>query len=103
MTGIVRLLPTLLCLLVATGGSWRARCEGVDRRAAEVVARTDDPGPDGELDTEDDIHTANELHIVANEVYHYQLESRDVLHNFSIPVFRLKQDAVPGRRITGWF
>jgi cytochrome c oxidase subunit 2 len=26
-----------------------------------------------------------------------------VLHSFSIPVFRLKQDAVPGRIIRGWF
>jgi cytochrome c oxidase subunit 2 len=26
-----------------------------------------------------------------------------VLHSFSVPVFRLKQDAVPGRVITGWF
>ncbi|MBX2799812.1 MAG: hypothetical protein KTR31_19190 [Myxococcales bacterium] len=61
------------------------------------------PGPDGKLDTDDDIETADELHIIAGELYHYQLESRDVLHNFSIPVFRLKQDSLPGRRITGWF
>ncbi|MEN0064032.1 MAG: cytochrome C oxidase subunit II [Myxococcota bacterium] len=60
-------------------------------------------GPDGELDTEDDIDVGDELHIVVNEPYHFQLESRDVLHSFSIPVFRLKQDAIPGRRITGWF
>lgn len=60
-------------------------------------------GPDGVIDTEDDIETANELHIMVDKVYHYQLESRDVLHNFSVPVFRLKQDALPGRRITGWF
>ena len=26
-----------------------------------------------------------------------------MLHSFSVPVFRLKQDAVPGRTITGWF
>jgi len=26
-----------------------------------------------------------------------------VLHSFSIPAFRLKQDAVPGRIIKGWF
>jgi cytochrome c oxidase subunit 2 len=26
-----------------------------------------------------------------------------VVHSFSVPVFRLKQDAVPGRTITGWF
>ena len=61
------------------------------------------PGPDNVLDTPDDIKTVNELHIEANRTYHYQLESRDVLHNFSVPVFRLKQDAVPGRRIMGWF
>ena len=60
-------------------------------------------GPDGKLDTEDDIHTADELHVITDQVFHYQLESLDVLHNFSVPVFRLKQDALPGRRITGWF
>ena len=38
-----------------------------------------------------------------NTTYHFELESKDVLHSFSIPVFRLKQDAIPGRRITGWF
>jgi cytochrome c oxidase subunit 2 len=37
------------------------------------------------------------------KTYHFQLESRDVLHDFSVPVFRLKQDAIPGRVITGWF
>ena len=26
-----------------------------------------------------------------------------MLHSFSVPVFRLKQDAIPGRVITGWF
>ncbi|MEE8386798.1 MAG: cytochrome C oxidase subunit II [Dehalococcoidia bacterium] len=61
------------------------------------------PGPDGELDTSDDIATVDELHLQVDTVYHYKLEARDVLHGFSIPAFRLKQDAVPGRVITGWF
>jgi cytochrome c oxidase subunit 2 len=61
------------------------------------------PGPDGKLDTPDDIATVDELHIQTGTVYHYKLEARDVLHSFSVPVFRLKQDAVPGRIITGWF
>jgi len=61
------------------------------------------PGPDGKLDTPDDISTVDTLHIEVGKTYHYKLESRDVLHNFSVPVFRLKQDAVPGRVITGWF
>ena len=61
------------------------------------------PGPDGSIDTEDDIATVNELHVQVDTLYHYRLESKDVLHNFSVPVFRLKQDAIPGRIITGWF
>ncbi len=61
------------------------------------------PGPDGVLDTPDDIKTVDELHVQKDTVYHYHLEARDVLHSFSVPVFRLKQDAIPGRVITGWF
>lgn len=61
------------------------------------------PGPDNELDTADDIYTANDLHVEVEKTYHFQLESRDVVHSFSVPVFRLKQDAIPGRSITGWF
>ena len=61
------------------------------------------PGPDNELDTTDDIYTVDELYVEVEKTYHFQLESRDVLHSFSVPVFRLKQDAVPGRSITGWF
>ena len=61
------------------------------------------PGADDQLDTPDDILTSDELHVQNDRTYHYRLESRDVLHNFSVPAFRLKQDALPGRSITGWF
>jgi cytochrome c oxidase subunit 2 len=61
------------------------------------------PGPDGKLDTADDIATSDELHVKVNTVYHYKLEARDVLHSFSVPAFRLKHDAIPGRVISGWF
>lgn len=61
------------------------------------------PGPDGKLDTEDDIRTTDELRIQNGLVHKWELSSADVLHCFSIPVFRLKQDAVPGRTISGWF
>jgi len=62
-----------------------------------------DPGPDGMLDTGDDIRTVGELHVKVNTTYHFELLSRDVLHSFCVPAFRLKQDAVPGRTIRGWF
>jgi cytochrome c oxidase subunit 2 len=62
-----------------------------------------DPGPDNLLDTADDVRTTDQLHLVVGKTYHFQLESRDVLHSFFVPAFRLKQDAVPGRTYTGWF
>lgn len=61
------------------------------------------PGPDGRLDTPDDIRTTDELHVEVDKTYHYELESEDVLHSFFIPAFRLKHDAIPGRTIVGWF
>ena len=60
-------------------------------------------GVDKVLDTPDDIRIADEMHVEVNKTYHFLLESKDVLHSFSVPVFRLKQDAIPGRTITGWF
>jgi cytochrome c oxidase subunit 2 len=61
------------------------------------------PGPDKKLDTSDDLTLIDELHVQADTVYYFELTSKDVIHSFSVPVFRLKQDAVPGRVITGWF
>jgi cytochrome c oxidase subunit 2 len=60
-------------------------------------------GPDGVLDTADDIRTVNVLNLQVDRLYHFELHSKDTLHSFSVPAFRLKQDAVPGRAIVGWF
>ena len=62
-----------------------------------------EPGPDGVLDSADDIRTVGELHVKVNTTYHFELVSRDVVHSFAVPAFRLKQDALPGRVISGWF
>jgi len=61
------------------------------------------PGPDNKLDTDDDIRTVDHLYLEVDKTYHFELESVDVLHSFSVPAFRLKQDALPGRTIMGWF
>ena len=60
-------------------------------------------GPDGRLDTGDDFETVGEMHVPRGQVVRFQLESHDVLHAFWSPSLRLKQDAVPGRSIPGWF
>ena len=46
--------------------------------------------------------TGNELHLVVNRPAKFVLESRDVLHSFFIPAFRVKQDIVPGRYTEAW-
>ena len=61
------------------------------------------PGPDQEYGTTDDFYKVDELRLKVGNVYHFHLESKDVLHSLSIPAFRIKQDSVPGRTITGWF
>ena len=38
-----------------------------------------------------------------NKPIRVQLSSKDVIHSFFLPNFRLKQDAVPGRTILVWF
>jgi cytochrome c oxidase subunit II len=58
--------------------------------------------PGGQLG-KDDISTVDELHVEVNKNIIFKLEAADVIHSFSVPVFRLKQDAMPGRVITGWF
>ena len=61
------------------------------------------PGADKKLGTPDDIKTTNEIHLPVGAVVQFELRSMDVLHSFWIPELRLKQDAVPGRTIRGWF
>jgi cytochrome c oxidase subunit 2 len=61
------------------------------------------PGPDGKLDTPDDISTMNEVHVPVHAVVRLDLESKDTVHSFWVPEFRLKQDVVPGRTIGAWF
>jgi cytochrome c oxidase subunit 2 len=60
------------------------------------------PGPDGKLGTDDDVMKIDSLHLVVNRDYVIELTSRDVVHDFFIPAFRIKQDAVPGMKILVW-
>jgi cytochrome c oxidase subunit 2 len=61
------------------------------------------PGPDGQFDTADDQTLERDLHVPVNTVVVVTLEAEDVIHSFFLPNLRLKQDAVPGRKILAWF
>jgi cytochrome c oxidase subunit II len=60
-------------------------------------------GPDGKLDTPDDVVTNGQLHVPVDRIVRFELVSKDVLHSFWVPNLRLKQDSVRGRTIVGWF
>jgi cytochrome c oxidase subunit 2 len=45
----------------------------------------------------------NELHVPLGQPVKLIMTSEDVIHDFSIPAFRVKMDVVPGRYTTEWF
>jgi len=59
-------------------------------------------GTDGEFDTADDVVTSNDMRLPVGVKTRIRLRSKDVIHSFFLPNFRLKQDAVPGLTIEVW-
>ena len=53
-------------------------------------------GPDGIFRTPDDVTTINQLCVPVHRPVVVQLSSKDVIHSFFLPNFRIKMDAVPG-------
>jgi cytochrome c oxidase subunit 2 len=51
----------------------------------------------------DDVHATNELHAWKNADVKVWLRTLDVLHSFTLPNLRLKQDTLPGKTIPMWF
>jgi cytochrome c oxidase subunit II len=49
------------------------------------------------------VREINELHVPVGRPVKITLGSEDVLHDYSIPAFRVKMDAVPGKLTTLWF
>ncbi len=45
----------------------------------------------------------NQLHVPIGRPVRITLGSEDVIHDFSLPAFRVKMDAVPGKLTTLWF
>ena len=49
------------------------------------------------------VREINEMHVPINRNIRVTIGSEDVLHDYSIPAFRVKMDAVPGKLTTMWF
>ena len=107
-------IPALILLFIAFAqmGTWAdIKFKGNFPKVAplaEVYASQFDwrmryPGADGVFGTMDDLENPFELVVPVGEPVVFNLKSRDVIHSFFVPQFRLKQDATPGMTIPVWF
>ena len=51
----------------------------------------------------DDVTTVNQMYLPVNRPIVVRLRSKEVIHGFGVPEFRVKQDAIPGLTIPIWF
>ncbi len=95
--------------VVAQQFQWNIHYPGPDR----VFGRTDIALVDGQTNfigldptdpaSADDIVTLNQMHLPVNEEVIIFLSSKDMVHSFTLPEFRIKQDVIPGMRIPIYF
>lgn len=87
---------------------WSFRLPGEDGRLGTTDARKisiDNPFGMNEEDPygqDDVLIPGNELHIPLDQPVKFLLRSKDVLHNFTVPQFRVKMDLVPGMVTWQW-
>ena len=51
----------------------------------------------------DDVTLVNQMNLPVNKPIIIKLRSKEVIHSFGVPEFRVKQDAIPGLTIPVWF
>ncbi len=51
----------------------------------------------------DDIVSVNQFNVPVNKPVIVRLSTKDVIHSFALPHYRVKQDAIPGEVIRLWF
>ena len=61
------------------------------------------PDEHGVFESADAVESPYDVYVPVDTKIVLRLKSRDVLHSFFVPQFRLKQDAVPGMDIPIWF
>lgn len=95
--------------VVAEQFAWNIHYPGADGKFGRVDSKLVSAGtnPLG-LDPndpmgKDDIITLNQLHLPVGKPAILYITSKDVIHSFSLPQMRVKQDAIPGMRIPVWF
>ncbi|MDX2290088.1 MAG: cytochrome c oxidase subunit II [Hyphomicrobiaceae bacterium] len=93
----------------ATGYQWYWSYEypDLDGHSFDAVMLTDEERAELKAETGLDyprnLATDNEVVVPVNKVVHVLVTAQDVLHNWTVPGFGSKTDAVPGRLTSTWF
>ncbi len=99
----------LVVQVTAEQFAWNVRYAGPDgvfgRTDIKLIDLQDNPlGIDrSDPSAKDDVTTLNQLYLPANKPIIVKVRSKDVIHSFNVPEFRVKQDAIPGLTIPIWF
>ncbi|MEK6566950.1 MAG: cytochrome c oxidase subunit II [Bacteroidota bacterium] len=98
----------LVLRVVGEQFNWNVHYPGGDgafgRTDIKLVSAENPLGLDrSDPNAKDDITTINQLHVPVNKPVIVRLSSKDVIHSFSLPFFRVKQDAIPGDVFPVWF
>jgi cytochrome c oxidase subunit 2 len=85
---------------------WRMRYPSVsrfDKWMSDKNPKDGDFMSFGKVPQADDVFVVNELHVIKGQSVVVHLSTRDVIHSFNLPNFRVKQDALPGKLIPVFF
>lgn len=90
--------------VVAEQFAWNVQYPGPDgvfgRRDIGLVDSSNPLGLDrSDPFAQDDVTTINQLHLPVDRPVTILLSSKDVIHSFSLPTMRVKQDTIPGMEI----
>lgn len=90
--------------VIAEQFAWNIHYPGPDnvfgKAEVKFVTSTNPVGLDpGDPAGKDDVITLNQLHVQLNRPVLVHISSKDVIHSFSLPTMRVKQDAIPGMEV----
>ena len=100
--------PDLKIEIIAQQFAWNIHYPGADgmfgRTDPSLIDETSNPIGLDHTDphAQDDVVTLNQLHLPLHQTILLNLRSKDVIHSFFVPQFRMKQDAVPGLTTRLW-
>lgn len=94
--------------IVAEQFAWNVHYPGPDgkfgRTSIDLIDSDNPLGLDrSDPAAKDDITTINQLNLPVGKPVLIYLSSKDVVHSFNLPDFRVKQDVIPGQMIPVWF